>query len=205
MSKKAGVIVLCAAMTFMLSGCGGFKDVAEDAWYANAVEYVSKEKIMGGTTEETFEPEKPLTRGMFVSALYRLAGSPELTKSIKNDPFEDVTEDTWCCDAVYWARGNGIASGVDPTHFMPDRVVTREEVAVMLWRNAGKPNYQTFADCADRLKVSPYAITAVNWAWYEGVMTGSADNNFNPQAPTTRAQFAQILYNEKDRSLVSKA
>ncbi len=194
------LIALCLGMATVFSGCGGgFRDVPEDAWYADAVNYVDKEKIMSGTTEDTFGPDKPLTRGMLVSALYRLEGSPELTKSIKNDPFADVTEDTWCCDAVYWARGNGIASGADATHFLPDKIVTREETAVMLWRWAGKPNVQKFADCADRLKVSPYAITAVNWAWYEGVMKGSSDNNFNPHAPTTRAQFAQILYSERGK------
>ncbi len=193
-------ILLCLVVCTIFSGCGGgFKDVPEDSWYADAVKYVSKEKIMSGTSEDKFEPDKPLTRGMLVSALYRLEGSPELTKSIKNDPFVDVTEDTWCCDAVYWARGNLIASGADSKHFLPDKIVTREETAVMLWRRAGKPNYQTFADCADRLKVSPYAITAVNWAWYEGVIKGSSDNNFNPHSPTTRAQFAQILYSEKNK------
>jgi len=186
-----------AAMTIavMLSGCAGFKDVSEEAWYARAVKYVSERGIMSGTDKRIFDPDKPITRAMMVTVLYREAGEPEPGESSRTALFEDVPGESWCADAVYWAKQLGIITGVDETHFMPNMPVNREQTALILWRAAGKPGASGFASCGDRLKVSPYAIPAVNWAWERGVMKGNADNLFEPFAFTTRAQFAQILYN----------
>ncbi len=198
MIKRWGILALTLAVVVSLSACEKeFKDVPEGAWFAKAVDYVKTNKLMSGTSETTFEPDKPMTRAMLVTVLYRKAGEPELSEASAENQFSDVPADSWCADAVYWAKENGITAGIDETHFMPDMTVNREQTAVMLWREAGKPGSSGFASCNDRLKINPYAIMAVNWAWENGFMKGSADNNFDPFAPTTRAQFAQILYNKR--------
>ncbi len=197
MAKRTSLAAMALVLAFALTGCKkDFKDVPDDAWYASAVEYVKTEELMSGTSENMFEPDRQLTRAMLATVLYRRAGAPELAEGSRDNPFEDVPADSWCADAVYWARANGIALGVDAAHFKPDKVVNREQTAVMLWRFEGQPEVTELATCIDRLAVSPYAIMGVSWAWNSHVMKGS-NGIFNPFAPTTRAQMAQILFNER--------
>ncbi len=197
MAKRTSLIAMALLFAFVLTGCKkGFTDVPDDAWYANAVEYVKTEGLMSGTSEDTFEPDRPLTRAMMAAVLYRRAGAPELAEGSRDNLFEDVPVDSWCADAVYWARANGVTSGVDATHFLPDAVVNREQAALMLWRFEGQPEVTELATCTDRLTVSPYAIMGVSWAWNSHVMKGS-NGIFDPFAPTTRAQIAQILFNHR--------
>ncbi len=197
MTKWTGLAAMALLLAFVLTGCKkGFTDVPDDAWYANAVEYVKTEGLMSGTSEDTFEPNRPLTRAMLATVLYRKAGTPELAEGSRDNPFEDVPVDSWYADAIYWARANGIVSGVDATHFLPDKIVNREQTALMLWRYEGLPEVTELATCSDRLTVSPYAIMGVSWAWNSHVMKGSK-GVFDPFGSTTRAQIAQILFNQR--------
>ena len=173
----------------------GYSDVAADAWYADAVAYVRDNGLMSGTSETAFEPDGTMTRGMLVTTLYRLAGSPSLENEDLGYPFADVPGDAWYADGVYWARLNGVAGGYSDEQFGPDDPVTREQIAAIFWRYAGSPDSETGAGFADEEDISDYAAEAVDWARANGIVNGVEGNYFLPQDSATRAQVATLLQN----------
>ena len=170
----------------------GFSDVAVDAWYTDAVAYVRDNGLMGGTSDTTFEPEGTMTRSMLSATLYRLAGSPAVTGE---DAFSDTEEGVWYTDAVLWASQQGLVGGYGNGLFGTNDPVTREQIAVLLWRYAGSPAAEAGADFADEGTISDYAAQAVDWARASGVVSGAEGNRFLPQSNATRAQVAAILRN----------
>ena len=200
--KRFGALLLALILALSLSVTAyaavedtGFSDVAADAWYADAVTYVRDNGLMSGTSDTTFTPGGTMTRGMLVTTLYRMAGSPSLENEDLGYPFADVPGDAWYADGVYWARLAGVVGGYSEDQFGPDDPVTREQIAAILWRYAGSPAAESGTDFADEGSISAYAAQAVDWARANGIVNGVEDNRFLPQSSATRAQVATILRN----------
>ena len=174
-----------------------FSDVAEGAWYKSAVDYAVRNKLMNGVGSGKFDPEGSMTRAMLVTVLWRYAGQPEQGANT----FVDVPAGQWYTDAVAWAAQQGVVNGVGNGKFDPDGKITREQMAVILFRYTGKQNIDTekrgsFDRFADAGKVSAYAADAMHWAVAEGLIGGSSDGGrlcLNPQGNATRAEVATIL------------
>lgn len=175
-----------------------FADVAADAWYADAVQYVYENGMMSGTSETTFSPDVTTTRGMIVTILYRLEGSPDLSNENLGYPYADVDANAYYADAVYWARQNGIVSGMSAEQFAPNNAITREQMAAILYRYAQFKGYDVSAKAdlsvyTDAAQVSAYATDAMAWANGAQLITGTSQATLTPAGNATRAQVATIL------------
>lgn len=171
-----------------------FVDVAAEEWYGDAVAAVYARGLMTGTAEDTFAPELVATRGMVVSILHRLAGSPMVNAEV----FEDVAADDWYGQAVAWAASEGIASGTSAETFSPNAAVTREQLAALLCNFAAQQGVDTTArsdlsNFDDAATVSDWAQDAVSWAHAEGLLAGTSATTLSPQGEATRAQLAAML------------
>ena len=173
-----------------------FHDVDADAWYADAVQYVYEQGLMQGTDAGLFSPEEPVNRGMVVTILYRLAGSPETDASMG---FSDVEPDAYYADAVRWASSAGIVTGYSAAAFGPEDTITREQLAAMLYRYVCAQGISVFAEplvpqaFTDVSSISDYAAEAMAWAVDTGLMAGMPDGRLAPDGSATRAQTAVIL------------
>ena len=175
-----------------------FADVAADAWYADAVQYVYENGMMSGTSETTFSPDLTTTRGMIVTILYRLEGSPDLSNENLGYPYADVDANAYYADAVYWARQNGIVSGMSAEQFAPNDAITREQMAAILYRYAQFKGYDVSAKAdlsvyTDAAQVSTYATDAMAWANGAQLIAGTSQATLTPAGNATRAQVATIL------------
>lgn len=171
-----------------------FTDVASGAWYYDAVSFVYKRGLMSGTGDNLFSPNVTTSRGMIVTILYRLDGSP----SASSAGFTDVTSGQWYTDAVNWAAANDIVAGYGNGLFGPNDTVTREQMAVILYRYAQYKGYDTSASNSlngytDVGGVSSWALTAMQWANAEGLINGTSGTTLSPTNGATRAEVAQIL------------
>ena len=174
-----------------------FTDVAGDAWYYDAVEFVSVNGLMNGISSTLFTPDANLTRAQLAQILYNKEGKPAVSGS---SAFVDVDPDTWYSDAVTWAVANGIVGGYGDGRFGPNDNITREQLAVMLWRYAGS-SAATDKELhfTDTDQASGYALEAIRWAAENGVLNGYGDGRLGPQGHATRAQVAQMLKNQLER------
>ena len=120
-----GALVLSLAAPALAAEPSAFTDVAENAWYADAVSYVTAEGIMSGTGKTTFSPAATVTRGMVIQTLYNLAGKPAVAEKAT---FTDVSG-TWYADAAAWAEDEGLTTGVSKGVFGGERAMTRQELA----------------------------------------------------------------------------
>ncbi|MGM9554508.1 MAG: S-layer homology domain-containing protein [Faecousia sp.] len=171
-------------------------DVNRNQWYHKAIDFAVTNGYMKGTEETAFEPNFTMTRAMLVTALYRVAGTPDVTAK---HPFTDLHAD-WYCDAVAWAYENGIVNGTSSTAFSPDAPVTREQLATILYRygEAAPAKQDKLSAFPDSDRVSHYAEEAMNWAVNEGVINGSLEDGalyLRPNGNATRAEIAQMLMN----------
>lgn len=171
-----------------------FADVKNKDWFFNAVSYISKKGLMNGVSSTQFAPNTSVTRGMFVTVLYRLENELAVDG---NSTFSDVSEDAYYKNAVIWAAENGIASGVSDSAFAPEENITREQMAQMIYNYAaykGKAIGKAVStDYADSESISDYAKSAVFWAAEKSIMTGYGNGLFSPKANTTRAEAAAVL------------
>lgn len=168
-----------------------FEDVQADAWYYSAIEYVHSNGLMTGTSDDAmlFSPDMPLTRGMLTAILYRQAGSPEAD----TNSFSDVPAGQYYAAAVSWAAKAGIVTGTGDNQFKPEDAITREELAVILYRYSGSPAVtDKFAGFHDADRISDWAKQAVAWALEQGVMTGDGEMLL-PRASATRGETAAML------------
>jgi len=174
-----------------------YTDINLAAWYAPAVQYVTEEGLMNGTGMDRFSPNDSMTRAMFATVLYRMAGQPAATGT---PPFADVPAGQWYSDAITWASDNEIILGFGNRRFAPNDNVTREQIVTILYRYTEKSGMDASgrADLArygDAGKISGWALTAMQWAVQSGVMTGRSENSLAPLENMNRAEVAQILVN----------
>ena len=178
------------------SGSGlPFADVPSGSWYYDDVAYVYDTGLMTGLTATAFGPNLSTTRGMIVTILWRMENEPAAKHGC---PFADVRRGSYYEQAIAWASENGIVTGFDASTFAPDRAITREQLAAILFRFAAyrgmdavtlRENLSSFQDQA---AISAYAVSALNWAVGEGLMQGTGDK-LEPTGNATRAQVAAML------------
>lgn len=170
-----------------------YTDVDSEAWYYEAVAFVSAKGWMGGYGDTHFGPGAQLSRAQLAQILYNQAETPATSGS---SAFSDVERGAWYHSAICWAVEQGIVGGYGDGRFGPDDPITREQLAVMLWRGAGQPTppnlLLTFPD-ADQ--ASGYALDALRWAVEQGVLSGKSGGLLDPQGQATRAEAAQMLRN----------
>ncbi len=178
-----------------------YTDVPGNAWFARAVEYCAAQGLMNGVSEDSFAPNGGTTRAMVVTVLYRLSGSP-VRASEKT--FPDVAADSWYADSVTWAALEGITTGKEDGRFAPDEAISRQDLAVFLWRSLGSPAALGGEPFTDEAQIGAYALEAVRWARSAGIVNGMGDGSFAPKKGATRAELASILMNLSERVLVSR-
>ena len=170
-----------------------FRDVKDDDWYADAVAFATAHQLFSGTSDTTFSPDTTMTRGMLAVVLHNLDNNPEST--FKGE-FPDVKRGQWYETAVYWAAENGIVSGYSDGSFGGGDIVTREQLAVMLWNYSGCPESDyDLSRFNDHEQISGYARQACAWAAERGILNGIGGGAFGPKGQATRAQVAQMLKN----------
>ena len=149
---------------------------------------------MSGTSATAFSPDLPTSRGMIVTILHRLAGSPSSGPSV----FSDVAEGQYYARAVSWAAANGVVNGYGNGRFGPDDPITREQMAVILRgyaRLSGK-DVSAQADLSgyrDAGSISAYALESMRWASAQGLINGTSATTLTPAGTATRAQAAVLL------------
>lgn len=171
-----------------------FTDVASGSWYEDAVYDVVNKGLFNGVSDTTFAPNFPMNRAMFVTVLDRFNGGTLSGSHV----FTDIKSGSWYDASVGWASSNNIVKGFSATIFGPERTITREQMAVIMY------NYAVFkgmdvktgvaqSSFTDAAKVSSWAKDAVNWASSAGLIQGDSNKAFNPKQTATRAQVAVIL------------
>ena len=193
--------VIFEAEHFSIYGIGyknpvpAFTDI-QNHWAADNILFVASRGLLSGTSDTTFSPNTGMTRGMFVTALGRLAGiNPD---SYKTGKFTDVKADAYYAPYVNWAAQNGIMEGVTATTFAPDTNIKREQMAVIMANYAKKLGYTvpktleavTFVDNAS---ISSWAKDAVRAMQQAGILAGKTNNRFDPAGTATRAEVATVL------------
>jgi hypothetical protein len=172
-----------------------FTDVKAGDWFYDAVKYAVQNELFNGTSATAFGPNTDMTRAMLVTVLYRLEGKPTVTAA---NSFADAEGGQWYTDAVLWANAYGIITGYDNGLFGAADPITREQMAVILYRYAAFKKYDTAKTndlevCTDASSASPYALNALKWANSEGLITGRTTTALAPSGTATRAEVATIL------------
>ena len=194
--------VIFEAQHFSIYGVGyknpmpAFTDI-NGHWAEEHILFTVSRSLFSGTGETTFSPDAPLTRGMFVTALGRLAGIDPA--DYQTGIFTDVQADAYYFPYVNWAAKAGIVAGTTETTFAPDSNITREQMAVIMKNYADRTGYSipktleavTFADNAN---ISSWAKDAVKIMQQAGVLSGKGDNRFDPKGNATRAEAAAVLH-----------
>lgn len=193
----SGAVTVKASFAPITAGDLPFIDVPAGAWYEDGVRYVYQNGLMAGTSATTFGPDVTTTRGMIATILWRLEGSPQVDYAMA---FDDVAANSWYAEAIRWAASEGIVSGYGDGKFGPDDIITREQMAAMLYRYAQYKGYDvsvgedtnilSYTDFED---LSEYAIPAMQWAVGAGIISGTSESTLGPRGNASRAQVAVIL------------
>ena len=181
-------VALCLAVPALASG---YADVADDAWYAEAVETLREKEIMNGVGDGRFGPDETFTRAQLATVLYRMTGSPAVTGE---DGFTDTESGTWYSDAVLWAEQNQVVNGMGGGLFGTDEATTQEQLTVMLWRDAGsyvldREKYASAEGVENQ--ASDWAFDAVVWAKAEALIADL--DSYSPTQAASRAQVADMV------------
>ena len=168
-----------------------FTDVADDAYYADAVVWAVSKSITSGATATTFAPNASCTRGQMVTFLWRANGSPEPKSTATS--FTDVKSGAYYEKAVAWAVENNVTTGTSGTTFSPNATVTRAQAVTFQWRAAGAPASEGTNAFTD-VSASAFYAPAVQWAVNAGVTTGTSATTFSPNSSCLRAQIVSFLY-----------
>ncbi len=171
-----------------------FKDISADEWFYEGIKYVYINNLMDGMGSG-FEPDVTMSRAMLVTVLYRLSGSGEVDGE---NEFADVNDGDWYYDAVLWAKENGIVDGITESKFAPNGEVTREQMALIFYRYCNYKGYDVsiasnLEGFSDVNNISPWALTAIQWANGIGLINGTSDSKLSPEETATRAQVATIF------------
>lgn len=168
----------------------GFADVPQTSWFADAVKYVSENKLMNGTSTTAFSPNENMSRAMLVTVLYRMSGETAEADS----SFGDVSASAYYAAAVNWASSKGIVNGTGADAFSPNASITREQLAAMLYRYAGEPSVSAdLSAYTDAVSISPYAEKAVEWCVAKGILSGKSATRLASQDTATCAECAAML------------
>ena len=198
MDQKA---VIFAAEHFSIYGIGyknqipAFTDV-NNHWAKDNMLFVVSRGLLSGTSATTFSPDTGMTRGMFVTALGRLAGVDPTDYQASR--FTDVKEDAYYAPYVNWAAKTGVVSGTTDTAFAPDTNINREQMAVIMKNYAAKLGYTIpktleVVNFADSAGISSWAKEAVKSMQQAGILAGKTNNCFDPAGTATRAEVAAVL------------
>lgn len=178
-----------------------FTDVSGSfKWAANSIDFMYGNGLVNGISTKNpnvFGPGQNMTRAMLVTILYRAAGEPSVA-GITNK-FTDNKQNQYYYEPVLWASSKGIVNGATATTFDPDGKITREQIAAILYRYAGSPAASSSAlnGFADQSAVSSYAVTAMQWAVGNGIITGVSTNGrttLSAKNNATRAQVSVMLH-----------
>jgi len=177
------------------TAAAGFADVPAEMWCYDAVMAAVERGWFRGTGDGRFAPDAPMTRGMLVTVLYRMAGSPAVETAAE---FSDVAADRYCAAAVAWAAEQGIVEGYDDGTFRPDAPMSRQQMAAVLARYAKSKGLDTSKQASldgfsDGGAVGAWARPAMEWAVAEGVFQGGTDGALRPEGTLTRAHSAALL------------
>ena len=174
-----------------------FVDVADDAYYYDAVDYALKHKITDGTSETTFSPDDNCTRAQIVQFLYNLDARNTETLIAETIPFHDIEDDAWYADAVKWAYENKVTAGTSETTFSPDESCTRAQVVQFLWNRAGNPEPKNVKTAFTDVPEDAWYAKAVAWAAENGITSGTSETTFSPDDNCTRAQIVTLIYHNE--------
>ncbi len=172
-----------------------FIDVPESAYYYDAVYWAVANGITNGTTQTTYSPNDPCTRGQMAAFLWRAAGCPKPQST--EMPFTDVAQGAYYYDAVLWAVETGITKGVTATEFRPNTACTRAQMAAFIYRNEQAKGGGFTGLWMFRLPFTDtpeWAYEAIAWCYMNGVTNGTTETTFSPGRPCTRGQMAAFLY-----------
>ena len=200
----SALLALCLVFsmlpTALAAGADGFTDVGKDSWCYDYVDYVTSEGYFHGTTDTTFSPNRNMTRAMFVVVLARF---DDMKVDNSQSSFTDVEPGSWCAGAIEWAAENGIVTGKGDGRFAPNDPITRAQMCAIMDRYL---DYYTAkhdvvveqkgkaSTLADQSQVPSYATAAVRNCQKYGLINGYEDGTFRPQAYSTRAHVAAIIY-----------
>lgn len=168
-----------------------FKDVASTDWFAGSIKYVYENKLMLGVSDTEFAPKETMTRAMFATILYRMAGSPSVDGLSVS--FKDVKESSWAYNAIVWAYSEGVTKGVGSDMFAPEQSITREELVTMLHRYADTPEISGELSFTDSASISDWAQAAVLWASQSKIVNGYETGAFGPSDTASRAEMAAVI------------
>lgn len=194
-SRRVLSLVLMLAMVLSMmtvtafaanvGGTGDFTDVSAADWYYDAVQYMSHQKIMNGTstTSNTFSPEKTLNRATIATMLHRLEGEPKAEDSA----FPDVPAGQWYTGAVAWAAANKVVLGYPSGKYGPLNNLTNEQLVTILYRYA---QWKGWTEAGDETATTEESVA---WATAEGLLIGKDNSTLAPKANTTRAEAAVVL------------
>ena len=173
----------------------GFSDVEAGRWSADSIRYAVENGYMKGVGGDKFDPEGSLTRAMVATVLWRREGEPKPTAP---SGFSDVPAGEWYADAVAWAKETGVVKGITEKTFEPDGLITREQLATMLFRFSSSapvsvPERADLTPFSDDEKVSDWANEPLGWAVEAGLIKGTDGNRLAPEGDATREQFAAII------------
>jgi len=169
-----------------------FEDVADSDWFNKAVDYVVDKGLFSGISDTKFAPGQSMSRAMLAVVLHSKEGKPAAEF---DGSFTDVKAGDWYAEAVLWAAGEGIVSGYDNGAYGANDALTREQLAMMLWRYAGSPEAEGELDFDDADKVSAYAVDALVWCVENGIISGKGDGILDSAGKATRAEVAQMMMN----------
>ncbi len=205
MKIKQYLVTLCAVFLIFLLGisaaaAGGYTDVSEDFWGREDIVWATEQGLMKGVGDNAFAPLDSVTRGMMVTVLWRMEGSPAANEA---NPFEDVPAGSWYEDAIRWAYETTLVNGVSATSFEPDSALTREQAATFFYRYArflgrdisARAELSAFSD---ENAVQSWAKDALSWAVAGELILGIAEPNggsiLQPGGIANRAQLAALLH-----------
>ncbi|WP_166543182.1 S-layer homology domain-containing protein [Acutalibacter sp. 1XD8-36] len=173
---------------------GGFSDVKQSAYYADAVLWAVENGITSGIGGGKFAPAQTCKREQIVTFLYRSKGSPQVSIT---DQFTDMPKSEEFQRAISWAVENNITMGNGKGQFSPEKGCTRAEAMTFIWRAAGRPEPKTEASFSDMPSSSDFR-KAISWAVENNITQGIGNNKFGPNNPCNRGHIVTFLYNAKD-------
>ena len=178
LTTENGIVVTLedGATVKVVDNSKDFVDVPNNYWGSTYIDFATSRGLFSGTSESTFAPDTPMNRAMIVTVLAAYEG------------VDTTTGSTWYEAGRQWAMANGISDGTNM-----NQNLTREQLAVMLWRYAGSPTVAPLSGYSDLGNISDWAEMAMAWAVRNGMIAGMDGNMLNPGGQATRAQVATIL------------